>query len=865
MHRSIVLILALIMPVVKVIAQISDGGAPYSSLVTGLKSTVAIPQIQLKSYDIAELLAEDESNPIPYRYALFEDTVIDIKSSGKADRIGGKGNIWRFRIQSGQAKSMQIHFKKFVLPTGARLFIYNESQSIIRGAFTQKNMLPDSTLILADFPGTLMIVEYFEPDNPEFSGEIIMGSISQAYKDVLTELSGEPYININCPAGKDVQLNKHAVSKVTFMSDGISYLCSGSLINNARNDETPYFLIAHHCISKANEASTMVAYFNYEIPTCDGEALTPLTLSGASLLTTADSSDFTLLQLSTQPPNTYQPYYAGWDARDTVAKNVVGIHHPLGLTKKLSIDYDTIFATDIDITWDESLSFSPAGSHWVVGFDLGMTDGGSSGSPLFNEKKQIIGQLHGGGNNYDLYGSLAYSYANPPTGYPPLKEFLDPDNTGLMVLDGYYPADNPPDAFFTVPEYKVCINAPVRLRDYSVFAPYDRNWIITPTSFAFADGTSESSPNPVIEFADTVMYTVSLIVSSSFGKDTMKISDGIRADNTIDIAVNNLSSGEICLCDFKQIKLAALGADSYSWSVLPQDADKVEVDAETGDTVTISILTGYNPEVAYSFDIITVGQQGTCADTLQSTFEVLKPENDEIANAIQLSYGKSILYNNICATVETGEPIPPFTSCTSQLSWCDEYGTGEDIVENSVWFKFIAPGSGKVRLWSTGMDNEIALYEANSEADILNSNYTLLGANDDRTDTDYHPNIRSADVIPGNTYWIQVDGSGGGLEDNFYMHLYEMISSETPDLFENKLLVYPQPASDYVFLKGDVLTTLNTVSLEIFNAAGTLVLQENRKVDQGTLVIDVSNWETGIYLSRVHAGQTVWTARIVKY
>ncbi len=865
MHRSLVLILALIMPVLQVTAQISDGGVPYSSLVSGLKSTAALPQIQLKSYDIAQLVAEDESNPIPCRYALFEDTVINLKISGKTERINGKGSIWRLRIHSDQAKSMQIFFKRFLMPSGARLFVYNENRSVIRGAFTGKNMQPDSTLILADFPGAMMIVEYFEPDNPEFIGEIIMGSFSQAYKDVLTELSGEPYVNINCPEGKDVQLNKHAVTKVTLKSGGISYLCSGSLINNARNDGTPYFLTAHHCISNADEASTLVAYFNYEIPGCDGEALTPLTLSGASMLTTADSSDFSLLQLSSLPPSTYQPYYAGWDVQDTVMKNVVGIHHPLGLTKKLCIDYDSIYATPVDITWDEHNSVSPAGSHWVVGFDLGITDGGSSGSPLFNEKKQIIGQLHGGTNSYDLYGRLAYSYVNPPAGFPPLREFLDPDNTGVLVLDGYYPADNPPDAFFTEPEYKVCINAPVKLRDYSVFAPYERNWIITPASYAFREGTSESSPSPVIEFSDTVRYSVSLIASNAFGKDTMKISDGIRAGNTIDISVNTFPSGAICLCDFKQIRLAAVGAESFSWSVLSGDVDKVEVDAETGDTVMISVLPGYNPSAAYNFDIITVGRHGTCVDTLQTTYEVLKPANDEIADAILLSYGKSILYNNICATIEIGEPVPPFTSCTSQLSWCDEYGTGEDIVENSVWFKFVAPGSGKVRLWSTGMDNQIALYEANSEADILNANYELLGANDDRTDTDYHPNIRSAEVIPGKTYWIQVDGSGGGLEDSFYMHLYEMISSQTTDLLENKLQVYPQPASEYVFLKGDVLTTLTTVTLEVYNAAGTLVLLETPNVDQGSLKIDVSHWRTGIYLSKVHAGNTVWTARIVKY
>lgn len=865
MRRSLLLFLCLILLIANLSAQISEGGVPYSSSVAGLKSSAAIPKVQLKVIEIDQLLADDVLKPIPYRYAVFQDTLINLKTRGKTDIIGGMGKIWRISIQSGQAKSIQIFFKKFIIPPGAKVFVYNESKSIIRGAFTEKNMQPDFSLMLADFPGAQMTVEYFEPDNPQFNGEIVIGSISQAYRDIFTELSDEDYVNINCPEGKDVQLNKHAVSKITFMSEGVSYLCSGSLINNARNDGTPYFITANHCISKSDEASSMVAYFNYEVAGCDGVASTPVTLSGANLLITTNKSDFTLLQLQNTPPNTAQPFYAGWDVNDTITNNVVGIHHPLGQTKKYCIDYDSIYANPFPINWTESNSTSPEGSHWLVGFDVGITSGGSSGSPLFNEKRQIIGQLHGGSNDIDFYGKLSYSYANPPDSVSSLQKYLDPDSTGVMVLDGYYPADNPPDAFFTLPGYKVCVDAPVKLADYSVFAPYERSWIITPSTYTYKDGTTEKSSGPVIEFSNIGLYTISLVATNAFGTDTMIIADGIQAGTTIDISVETFPSGDICLCDFKQIQLRALGANTYSWSVSPNDTNKVGLNSESGDTVDVSAHPGYNPEAGYSFEIITIGRHGVCADTLQNTYEVLKPLNDEIVNAILLSYGKSVSYDNICASVEDGEPIPPYTSCTSQLSWCDEYGTGEDIVENSVWFRFVAPTSGKVRIWSTGMDNEIALYEANSEADILNGNYKLLGANDDRTDTDYHPSIRSADVVPGNTYWVQVDGSGGGLEDSFYIHLYEMTSSGTFDLPENKLQVYPQPASEFVFIKGEELSHSSGLHLEVYNSAGTLILKENPHISQDAIMIDVSDWDPGVYIARVNAGNTLFTARIVKY
>jgi hypothetical protein len=864
MYRSVFLLFCLCLPVIRPLAQISEGGMPYSSALLNLKSQAAIPKFIMKALDTGRLLAEDQLHPSPYRYAVFEDTVIDLKKTGKQDVIPGIGTIWRLRITSPQAKSMQIMFRRFVLPPGSTVFLYNENQTIIKGAFTQKNMHPDSTLVLADFPGRSMTVEYFEPDQAEFSGEAIIGSISQAYKSILETTGDDRYISVNCPEGKDVQLEKHAVCKMTFRSDGFSYLCSGALINNARNDGTPYFLTAHHCISQPAEASSLVTYFNYENVGCDTARTIPITLSGSSLLSTADSSDYSLLLLNHIPPGNAQPYYAGWDASGSGVIGVTGIHHPSGNPKKISLDNDSIFPNPVPFQW-EGNSVSPDSSHWVVAYDLGITGGGSSGSPLFNSNKEIIGQLHGGSNDIDFYGRFSYSWHNGRDGYPGLQEFLDPDSTGIQLLNGYAPPDNPPDAFFTLPAFKVCLNAPVVLRDYSVFGPYNRNWTITPATFVYDAGTSAVSPSPVVKFTAPGLYTVKLDVTNPSGIDSFQLADALLAGDSIEVSVISDPSGEVCECDFREVMLRGTGASDYTWSLSPGDTDKVILDTLAGDTVMIRPFPDFHPDSGYVISISTSGLQGTCRDTVQTAYRVLKPDNDNLANAIELSYGKSILYSNICATVEAGEPVPPFTSCTSQISWCDEYGTGKDIVENSIWFRFIAPISGTVRIWSTGMDNELALYETDSETDLLSGNYVLVAANDDRTATDYHPSIRSADVIPGKTYWVQADGSGGGLEDSFYIHLYEVTSSGINDPEVNKLMVYPQPASQAVFLKGEALAEQASLLVEVYNASGILMSQVTLPVDQGVALLDVSGWNPGVYLTRIHTGKTVLTARILKY
>jgi hypothetical protein len=157
------------------------------------------------------------------------------------------------------------------------------------------------------------------------------------------------------------------------------------------------------------EAASLVAYLNYENIGCDTARTAPLTITGSSLLSTGDSSDYSLLLLSSTPPGNAQPYFAGWNANVSATGGVTGIHHPSGMPKKLCIDFDTIYPNPLPFRWTGN-SLSPDSSHWVVVFDIGLTGGGSSGSPLFNNNGELIGQLHGGTDNIDLYGMLPYSW-----------------------------------------------------------------------------------------------------------------------------------------------------------------------------------------------------------------------------------------------------------------------------------------------------------------------------------------------------------------------------------------------------------------------------------------------------------------------
>ena len=96
------------------------------------------------------------------------------------------------------------------------------------------------------------------------------------------------------------------------LSGGGFRLCTGSLVNNVRQDLTPYFLTANHCLGGE---SNWIFMFNYESSGCNNQnGPTFMTVQGSTLLDNSASSDYAILRLEEEIPDTYEVHYAGWDA-----------------------------------------------------------------------------------------------------------------------------------------------------------------------------------------------------------------------------------------------------------------------------------------------------------------------------------------------------------------------------------------------------------------------------------------------------------------------------------------------------------------------------------------------------------------------
>ncbi len=125
-------------------------------------------------------------------------------------------------------------------------------------------------------------------------------------------------------------------------------------------------------------------------------------------------SDFLLLELNSAVPEAYNPYYNGWNRGTPSGSSGVGIHHPGGDIKKIST-YTTGLSSCTPNVSGEIMATNAA---WCLGWasttnGTGVTEGGSSGSPLFDSNGRIVGTLSGGSSTCanptagDAYGKFA--------------------------------------------------------------------------------------------------------------------------------------------------------------------------------------------------------------------------------------------------------------------------------------------------------------------------------------------------------------------------------------------------------------------------------------------------------------------------
>lgn len=439
-----------------------QGNAPEPrSWSFGLES----PQlIELAALDMSVVIAQDniadQDKSMPWRYGIQRDVSVDIFTHGEWTELADGTRLWRMALRSPGALNMSLNFSDFYIPVGGQLQFYNAAQtdwSKVHHGKGANNREFGSWII----EGDAIVIEYLAQANtqelPRLHLQSLihgyrMGPVHQLIENQNTprglEDSGDCHYDVNCSVGEAFDGHRNQLKKaVALLNLGNGYLCSAVLLNNAKEDKKPYVLTANHCLENSNPVYWSLR-FNWisPDPVCGAtdsstDIGTNFTVNGAELRAKNSRSDFALVELNEPIPASWDVAFAGWDRTDDIPEYQIGIHHPQGDVMKICRDDDPMARDTANSTEVWLIKGSDVGGS--NGWDIGSTEGGSSGSPLFNDQGQIIGQLHGGmascdglqsNGRYDLYGRFASSWDTGNTAEERLSDWLDPDGIGIEKL-----------------------------------------------------------------------------------------------------------------------------------------------------------------------------------------------------------------------------------------------------------------------------------------------------------------------------------------------------------------------------------------------------------------------------------------------
>jgi subtilisin-like proprotein convertase family protein len=374
----------------------------------------------------------------------------DIQKSGTWESVGDH-SIWRLVIESEGAHSLNLGFNKFHLPPTAKLYIYDyfggERLRPFLPADNEEHEQLWAPLIASD----KIVIEVNVKSKEVDDVQLVLNYVNHDFMDVQKSISGACHIDVSCgsstgyPGVDDFRDQIRSIGLYTIQ--GVS-ICTGFLVNNTKQDCRPYFMTANHCNLNADNAPSMVTYWNYENSYCrepgsynsaeDGDGVLSQFNTGAILRSTWSPSDFTLVEMDDEIPEQVNPYFCGWDISNNLPSRGVVIHHPNLEEKRISFKYSSLYLGE----WGQQANPIVNGNHLIVdAWDLGSTEDGSSGGPLFNRQGLVVGQLHGGlatcGNEeYDAFGRLYSSWTGGGTKETRLRDWLDPESLGVLSLSG---------------------------------------------------------------------------------------------------------------------------------------------------------------------------------------------------------------------------------------------------------------------------------------------------------------------------------------------------------------------------------------------------------------------------------------------
>jgi hypothetical protein len=409
-----------------------------------------------RHFDPPQHLEQVKQNPAAY--AAVDEFMMDLKQG--ISILTDDSIFYLWQVVAPGAKGLQAYFSELELGEEATLEVW--------GLFTNVQYIRSSD----NANGGGHATKFFRGDRLNLMLKMPIGSedavvakvdeVAYAFRDPYPPNARRDFkhsdscqINVNCTEGAGWEDELRSVVRISAKAGPSVFWCSGTLVNNTMQDCAPYILSADHCAdgADADDLDQWVFYFQYQSDDCttpgsegvlDQKNMTGCTALAASTSQGDSDSDFLLVKLTSEVPQFYSPHFAGWDRRDLASNTGVSIHHPSGDIKKIS----TFSAQPASDSWG-----TEPGTHWRVNWVAtanghGVTEEGSSGGPLFNSNKQVIGTLTGGAsacenlggngpNEPDYFGKISWSWDQfGADSSQQLKVWLDPTESLVDEIEG---------------------------------------------------------------------------------------------------------------------------------------------------------------------------------------------------------------------------------------------------------------------------------------------------------------------------------------------------------------------------------------------------------------------------------------------
>ena len=879
------------------VTSIALQGQATPHLAPNSKALDAIETLSLPALDNEELLREEMARRAPGvapRFAQRLDVDVSPQTHGKWRYRNGKA-IWHLRVPSPGAKSLNFGFDQYVMPAGGSLLIYSLDQREIQGPFTPADNEVHEELWTPVIHSDDVIIELSLPIAKQQEVKLHMTSVNHdflGFAEVMSSvLSGSCNLDVACGSEDGwgiVDGYRDIIQSVAVYGQGGDTFCTGFLVNNTRQDCTPYFMTANHCGISAGGAPSVVVYWNYMNSFCRqpgslesgsaGNGSLSNFNTGSTLRASHSPSDMTLLELDDPVPLSADAFFAGWDARQILESDTtICVHHPDGEEKRISFEFDGVYRG----AWGQGGTPVPNGNHLIIeDWNIGTTEMGSSGSPLFNSDRRVVGQLHGGAascsnNEYDSYGWFATSWTGGGTSGSRLRDWLDPDNSGTLTLDGHS-AFNCNFAALADPVFQSLCTPDAAV--YSILVSESFAGPVTLTLAGLPAGLNVVFDNTVVAPGEGTQMTVTGTGSLSTGTYQFSLlgTDGVNSSNqllTLELVSDtpampvlsepsNGAGNQGTSLDF--VWNTSPSAEGYALQ-LATDPSFANV-VFTADELSATTLFVPNLEVETTYYWRVRGNNICGAggwSTAYSFTTAVEQCGFTVVNTAGLSIGPSegAITNSQVFIDQDGEILSvKINGLSTDHSWVGDLNATLRAPSGTTINLFNRPDCGEPGMFVDFAD-DAPQTSLDFESTCSDQGVAIQGA--------FQPvqafsNFNGQSASGTWTLSIQDNANfDGGELLGWNLEICTDLSNSTVEVGGAACQVWPNPATDLINIRlAEDLS--GAVNARLFSVDGRQMLQQNLEARAGLSAIDIARLPSGVYLLQIQHQNARQVLRIVK-